>query len=54
MVGKSLLMTGVPLGVFWLLSRLLVANGTNALPSCVVGIGTLLVVGLWRWFRMRM
>jgi lipopolysaccharide export LptBFGC system permease protein LptF len=54
MVGKALLMTGVPLGVFWLLSRLLVANGTNALPSCVVGVGTLLAVGLWRWFRMRM
>ncbi len=54
MVGKALLMTVIPLGVFWLLSRLLVANGTNALPSCVVGIGALLVVGLWRWFRMRM
>jgi lipopolysaccharide export LptBFGC system permease protein LptF len=54
MVGKALLTTLVPLGLFWLLSRLLVANGTNALPSCVIGISGLLAVSVWRWFRMRM
>ena len=54
MIGKALIMTLIPLGMFWLVSRLLIANDTNVLPSCILGFGTLLVVGLWRWFVMRM
>jgi lipopolysaccharide export LptBFGC system permease protein LptF len=54
MVGKALLMTLVPIGVYWLLSRLLVAHGANALATSIAALTALLGVGAWRWWFMRM
>ena len=43
----------VPILGYWLLSRIMVSNGTHVIAGTVVVLGGLISVGGWRWWTMR-
>ena len=43
----------VPLLGYWVLSRILISNSTYVITGTVVVLGSLFVIGGWRWWTMR-
>ena len=54
MVVKALMMSLVPLGAYWLLTRMLISHGNLAMTASMAVLGVLLGAGILRWWRMRL
>jgi lipopolysaccharide export LptBFGC system permease protein LptF len=52
-IGRSVAWMVVPLLGYWVLSRILISNSTYVLTGTAIVLGSLIGVGAWRWWTMR-